>query len=117
MYSMKEWKILMDANDYSDQLFTIFERQLSKKFFMDKLKLNPSKDPPPKSFMDMLKRWNSNKNPQGVMVDALVLDNSYKCQEVCFKALLAILQPLITDRVSIVNIYGGGALLLLELVN
>jgi hypothetical protein len=46
------------------------------------LKLNPSKDPPPPSFVNTLRRWKSSKNPEGVLVDALVFDNSYKCQEI-----------------------------------
>jgi hypothetical protein len=46
------------------------------------LKLNPSKDPPPLSFVNTLRRWKSSKNLEGVLVDALVFDNSYKCQEI-----------------------------------
>lgn len=69
-------------NDYNDQLFLILERQLMKKIFTNKLKLNPSKDPPPKSFMDILNRWKFIRNLKGVMVDALILEKSYMCQEI-----------------------------------
>jgi hypothetical protein len=57
-------------------LFTILEQQLPNKLFIDKLKLNPSKDPPPKSFEYTLKRWKLNKDPRGVQVNALVSKNS-----------------------------------------
>jgi hypothetical protein len=81
-YSMKEWKKVEVVNDYNDQLFPILERQLMKKFFTDKLKLNLSKDPPPKSLMDILNRWKFIRNPKGVMADAFILENSYMCQEI-----------------------------------
>jgi hypothetical protein len=55
---------------------------MMEKLFIDILKLNPSKYTPPKSFMDILKRWKSIKNHEGIMVDAFVLDNFYKCQEI-----------------------------------
>lgn len=79
---MKEWREVEVANDYNDKLFMILEQQLIKKFFTNKLKLNPSKDSPPLSFVDTLRRWKSSKNPKGVLVDALVFENSYKCQEI-----------------------------------
>jgi hypothetical protein len=81
-YSMKEWKEVEVANDYNDQLFLVLERQLMKKIFMDKLKLNPSKDPQPKSFMDILNRWKFIRIPKGIMVDAFILENSYKCKKI-----------------------------------
>jgi hypothetical protein len=46
------------------------------------VKLNPSKDPPPKSFEYTLKRWKLNKDHGGVQANALVLKNSYRCQEI-----------------------------------
>jgi len=79
IYTMKEWKEVESANDYNDQLFKILKQQLTKKFFINKLKLNPSKDPPPLSFIDTLRRWKSNKNHEGMLVNALVLKNSYRC--------------------------------------
>jgi hypothetical protein len=38
-------------------------------------------------------------------------------QEVCLEALYIILLPLLSNKISIVNMYGGGALSLLALVN
>jgi hypothetical protein len=38
-------------------------------------------------------------------------------QEVCLEALHIILPPLLSDKVSIANMYGGGALLLRALVS
>jgi hypothetical protein len=55
---------------------------MMKNVFIDILKLNPLKDPPPKSFMDTLKSWTSIKNHESIMVDAFVLVNFYKCQEI-----------------------------------
>jgi hypothetical protein len=49
------------------------------KKFPDELKLNPSKDLPPKSFMDTLRRWKSSKNLEGVLANALAFKNSYSC--------------------------------------
>jgi hypothetical protein len=47
--------------------------------------------------------------------------HTYVCQvhkqEVCLEALYAILHSLLLDRVSIVSIYGGGALSFLALVS
>jgi hypothetical protein len=39
-------------------------------------------DPPPKSFEDTLKRWKLSKDLGGVQANALVLKNSYRCQEI-----------------------------------
>lgn len=55
---------------------------VAKENFTDKLKLNPSNDPPSKSFDDTLMRWKLNWDPGGVQVDALVLKNSYRCLEI-----------------------------------
>jgi hypothetical protein len=55
---------------------------LTKKIFIDKLKLNPSKDPPPTSFVDTLRRWKSSINHEDVLAAALVFENSYRCQEI-----------------------------------
>jgi hypothetical protein len=55
---------------------------LPKKNFTDKLKLNPSNDPPSKSFDDTLMRWKLSRDPGAVQVDALVLKNSYRCLEI-----------------------------------
>jgi hypothetical protein len=76
---MKEWKEVESDNDYNDQLFKIVEWQLIKKNFIDKLKLNPSKDLPPLSSIDTLRRWKSTKNHEGMLANALVFENSYKC--------------------------------------
>ncbi len=70
------------AKEYKDQLFMILEQQLTKEIFINKLKLNPSKDLPPPSFVNTLRRWKSSKNLEGGLVDALVFENSYKCQEI-----------------------------------
>jgi hypothetical protein len=43
---MKEWKEVEATKEYKDQLFMILEQQLTKTNFSNKLKLNPSKDPP-----------------------------------------------------------------------
>jgi hypothetical protein len=79
IYTMKEWKEVECANDYNDKLFKVLERQLTKKNFINKLKLNPSKDPPPLSFVDTLRRWKPSKNHKGVLANALVVKNSYRC--------------------------------------
>jgi hypothetical protein len=59
---MKEWKQVEATKEYKDQ-FMILEQQLTKENFTNKLKLNPSKDPPPSSFVNTLRRWKSRKNP------------------------------------------------------
>lgn len=79
---MKEWKKMEVTNDYNNQLFPILGRQLMKKKFTDKLKLNLSKNSSPKSFMNILYMWKFIRNPKGVMADAFILENLQRCQEI-----------------------------------
>ncbi len=46
---------MKEENDYIDVMFMLMERQLSKSFFVQKVKLNPSKDPHPRMFIETLK--------------------------------------------------------------
>jgi hypothetical protein len=78
---MQEWKEVESVNDYKNQLLKILEWKLTKKTFTKKLKLNPSKDPPPLSFVDTLRMWKSSKNHEGMLANALVFEedkNSYR---------------------------------------
>jgi hypothetical protein len=57
-------------------------QHLPRKFFIDRLKLNPWNDPPPKSFDNILMRWKLSRDHGGVQANALVLENSYRCLEI-----------------------------------
>jgi len=46
---------MKEENDYIDVMFMLMERQLPKSFFVQKVKLNPLKDPLPKMFIETLK--------------------------------------------------------------
>jgi hypothetical protein len=71
--SGRKWRLLIQSIVHN------LEWQVLKKFFTNELKMNPSKDPPAKSFMDTLRRWKFNKNLEGMLATALVLKNSYMC--------------------------------------
>jgi len=44
--------------------------------------MNPSKDPPPKVFIDVLKEWITTQSLTKTMVNTLILENYYKCYEI-----------------------------------
>ncbi len=81
MYIEVKWLKIKEAKGCNDVLFKLLERTLPKSFFEGKLKLNPSKDPPPKNFVEVLKQWVSKRNP--ISSKAPKLDNYYKCFEIC----------------------------------
>jgi hypothetical protein len=41
--------------------------------------MNPSKDPPPKVFIEILKQWITTQSLTKTMVDTLIFENYYKC--------------------------------------
>jgi hypothetical protein len=54
-YIKLKWLKMKEENDYIDVMFMLMERQLPKSFFVQKVKLNPLKDPLPKMFIETLK--------------------------------------------------------------
>jgi hypothetical protein len=73
------WRCNMDVHQWA--LF-ILERQLFISFFANKPKMNPSKDPPPKVFIGVLKQWITTQSLTKTIVDTFILENYYKCYEI-----------------------------------
>jgi hypothetical protein len=80
MYSKKEWHDLeVQYGRTPMDSFLSLKGNYLYHFFANELKMTPSKDPPLKVFIDVLKQWITTQSLTKTMVNTLILENYYKC--------------------------------------